>query len=50
MFGGLIKTIHLKAVVFFFDYEIKNIACMKAQFYVQIKLKVQWHHGIPLTA
>lgn len=51
MFSGLIKTMHLKALgfFFFFDYEIKNIASMKAQFYVQIKRKVQWHHGRPLT-
>lgn len=45
MFGRLIKTMYLKAVGFFFYYKIKNIASMKAQFYVQIKRKVQWHHG-----
>lgn len=56
MFGRLIKTMYLKAVgffffpFFFFHCEIKNIASMKAQFYVQIKRKVQWHHGRTLTA
>lgn len=46
MFSRLIKTMYLKAVgFFFFDYKIKNITSMKAQFYVQIKRKVQWHHG-----